>query len=242
MIKIALCFYGQPRYVDNTEVPKSYAKFFNNPDYHVEAFGHCWYSNKVVYSSSSWTQKHEDCVADDNAISTLYKYYNFSKLLVEKPRTFSFNNPEFKEKYKQVQHHINHTDQRENNTLSQLYSIEMATKLAPDNFDYYVLCRYDTVLTGIPDFNLLNPNTLYLPDCGIFSDIVIIMGKKYLPWTRSNYTLAQEKYFPIEGFMPEEFKKQCFFDHGFDYSETQLVNMFGNIVRNSYHENNLSQR
>ena len=232
MIKIALCFYGQPRYVNNVDVPKSYAKFFNRSDYKVESFGHCWYSKNAVYSSSSWTQNHEDYTADDNTVNALYNYYNFTRLLVERPKTFRFNDESFRERYRQVKHHINYNEQRENNTLSQLYSIETVSKLVPDTFDYYVLCRYDTVLTGIPDFNLLDPNLLYLPDCGIFSDIVIIFSKKYLQWSRNYYTLSQEKLFDIEGFMPEEFKKHVYLDLGYNVNDARLVNMFGHIVRN----------
>jgi hypothetical protein len=231
MVKVALCFYGQPRYVNNTSVPESYEKYFNRPDYEVTTFGHCWYSQDAVYKSTSWMQSHEDYVVDPNTINTLQSYYNFDKFLVERPKTFRFLNDEIRENYKKINHSINFNELRENNILSHLYSIEAVTRLVPETFDFYVLCRYDTVITDIPDLTKANPDRVYLPDCGDFSDIVIIFGKRFLEWPRHTYSISQSQYLPIEGFMPEHFKKYVFYNCNFTREETIVCPMFGHIAR-----------
>lgn len=231
MIKVALCFYGQPRFVENLSVPESYAKFFRRPEYNLESYGHCWWQKDHVYKSTSWTQDHADYAAQDDTINRLYDYYSFDRFMIEQPKNFRFIHEEFREAYKKVVHKINYTELRENNTLSQLYSNELVAKLVPDTYDFYVLCRYDTTLTDVPDLTQLDPERLYLSNCNTFADVLYIFGKKFLPWPRVMYTLAQQKILPIDGFMPEEFKKFAFLEAGFNMSQLTYLPMFGHISR-----------
>jgi hypothetical protein len=231
MIKIALCFYGQPRYVNNKQVTESYIKYFDRPEYEVATYGHCWFKTDAVYSSSSWTQNHKDYVAVSNTLTTLHSTYNFERFLVENPINFRFKSDEIRKKYQKIDHHINYSELRENNILSHLYSIEMVSRIVPDVFDFYVLCRYDTIMSNIPDLVTADKEKVYLPNCGDFSDIVVILGKKFLEWPKNLYTIAQSKHLPIGGFMPEEFKKHTFYEMGFNRAETIDCPMFGHIVR-----------
>lgn len=231
MVNVALCFYGQPRYVNNIDVPKSYDHYFNRPDYSVKTFGHCWFSRDAVYTPTSWMQNHSDYVVNSSVIEKLYDHYDFDGLIVEAPKTFRFQDNEIREKYKQLDHHINFTELRENNTLSHLYSIQMVANLVPDNFDFYVFCRYDTVITDIPDLTSADREKVYLPNCGDFSDIVMVLGNRFIEWPRQMYSITQTKHLPVGGFMPEHFKKYSFYDCGFSREDTIDCPMFGNIVR-----------
>jgi hypothetical protein len=194
-------------------------------------FGHCWFEKESRFSSSSWTQNHKDYIADNDTIGKLWKYYSFDKFVVEKPKQFKFHNENIREKYKQINHHIGFNEIRENNILSHLYSIESVMNIVPDNLDYYVLCRYDTIITDIPDMTQLNSEKLYLSNCGVFPDILMIFSKKYLTWLKNLYTMTQEMQFSVNGFFPEVFKEATFFHHGYSMSDVIHTPMFGHIVR-----------
>lgn len=214
MVKVALCFYGQPRYINNLNIPKSYQEQFGKPEYQIDTFGHCWYGRDVVYSSTSWTQNHEDYKPNRDTIKNLHNYYNFNSFLVERPKNFRLPNDKVREHYKSItaNHVINHTEMRENNTLSQLFSIQTVSRIVPDTFDFYVICRYDTIVQNIPDLTLADKNKLYLSNIGVFPDTILIFGKKFLDWSRNMFDDSYNKIHNVEGFMPEEFKIRTFLD------------------------------
>jgi hypothetical protein len=231
MVKVALCFYGQPRYVNNRNIPHSYSKQFNKDEYQLDTFGHCWYEKNVVYSSSSWTQQHADYKPNDDTIKNLYDYYSFNKLVVERPKLFILPD-QLKEHYKNIcsKHVINFTEMRENNTLSHLFSIQNVSRIAPDSFDFYVLCRYDTVIDNIPDLTSVDPDKLYLCNMGLFPDPIIVFGKKFLNWSRNQYDNAVTKTYNMDGFMPENFKMHSFLEHH-SWNDVIHCNMWATIMR-----------
>ena len=219
MVKVALCFYGQPRYINNRNIPISYQSEFSKPEYQIDTFGHCWYGRDTVYSSSSWTQNHADYKPDEDTLKNLHSYYNFGSLLVERPANFQLPNDDMREHYKSIcsAHTINFTPMRESNTLSQLFSIENVSRMAPDIFDFYVLCRYDTIISRVPDLTMADPNKLYLCSMGLFPDPIIIFGKKFLSWSRNQFTDTVTKIYNVDGFMPEQFKMHTFLErHSWD--------------------------
>lgn len=232
MVRIALCFFGQPRYVNNLAVPQSYQEQFNHPEYEVDAFGHCWYSRDAIYSSSSWTQNHEDYKSDQNTVGKLYNYYNFKRFLAESPKPFHFVDQNKREMYTNMSKGtaIEYSEYRENNTLSQLYSIQTTSRLVPNDYDFYVICRYDTVLVNMPDFTKSDNNKVYLSNCGLFPDPVITFGPKYLDWSRNLFDQTQEDPYHITTFIPEEFKR-CTFESRHTMQDVVHCPMFGYIQR-----------
>lgn len=213
-------------------VPQSYQEQFNHPEYNVDAYGHCWYSRDAIYSSSSWTQNHKDYKSDENTIGKLHNYYNFKRFLVESPRQFQFEDREKANTYANMCKGtaIEYSEYRENNSLSQLYSIQTASRLAPMGYDFYVVCRYDTVVVNLPDFTQADRNKVYLSNCGHFPDPIIAFGSKFLDWSRNQYDQTQSTMFNITTFIPEEFKR-CTFETRHSMQDVVHCPMFGHIQR-----------
>lgn len=228
--KVNLCFYGQPRFSNNQEVVRQYKDIIDNPNYDVKTYGHVWYDTDAVFASSSWTVHRPDSLANETTVSNLCNNYKFESLLVEKPKTFRFVDEQIREHYSKIQSNFNMTDTRENNVLSQLYSIEKVMNLVDDDADFYVLCRYDTILTNFPDVSILDKEKLHLSDCGTFPDILIVMSKKFLPWLRDIYVRSQMIQRDIPLFIPECFKEDDYTRLGYDHGDILRNSMFGNIV------------
>jgi hypothetical protein len=237
MTSVALCFYGQPRFINNPEIARSYHKaFFSNPNYQVDCYGHVWYNNDAVYESTSWVKEMPTSRPREDTLSTLYRNYNFRKLMVEEPRQFRLHD-RWREKYRQLCENtpIPLTETRENNTLSHLYSKAASLMFAGSDYDFYVSCRYDTVLTDIPDLSKMPNDKMILPNNHPnFSDTVMIFGKKFLPWGKNLYIMIHDRVFEEarnHGFMPEVFKMYSYYAMGYSKEDIIYTPMFGHIQR-----------
>jgi len=146
MPSIALCISGQPR---------SYAKGFeyikrNLLDYYnVDIFYHTWYNVKTKF----------------NEIENLYQPKSF---LIDKPLPNTYEN-----KYTRIPS----VKFPAYFTVSAFYSIFQANKLKKEyeqknNFiyDWVVRIRFDFALNVKIDFDLLDNNKLYLPNCRMSPD------------------------------------------------------------------------
>lgn len=238
MPSVALCFYGQPRFINNPEIVKSYHKaFFSHPNYQVDCFGHLWYSNDAVYESTSWVNKMPSCEASDTTLSTLYRNYNFKRLIVEEPREFRFINDDMRPRYEDLckDTPIPIDDVRENNTLSHLYSKSSVLKNVPNDYDFYVSCRYDTIVTDVPDLNSISNDKMILPNKHPnFCDPIMIFGKNFLTWGRNVYSITQTVFFEEarnHGFFPEVFKMYSYYRLGHKKEEIVYSDLFAHIQR-----------
>ena len=238
MTSIALCFYGQPRFINNPEIANSYHKqFFSNPNYQIDCYGHLWYSNDAVYESTSWVKEMPKYGASTGTLETLYSNYNFKRLIVEEPKQFRFSNDAMRKEYLDICENtpIPLTEVRENNTLSHLYSKSQSLRMVPDDYDFYVSCRYDTVITDVPDLNQIANDMMILPNIHPnFCDPIMIFGKNFLTWGRNLYNITQSKVFrqaKDHGFFPEVFKMYSYYDMGFSKEQIVYSNMFGHIQR-----------
>lgn len=238
MASIALCFYGQPRFINNPEIARSYHKyFFSNPAYQVDCYGHLWYSNDATYESTSWVNEMPKYDASGDTLKTLYDNYNFKRLIVEEPREFRLINESMRSRYEEIckDTPIQINDVRENNTLSHLYSKSTVLKNVPNDYDFYVSCRYDTVVTDVPDLNNIPINKMILPNKHPnFCDPIMIFGKNFLTWGRSLYSITQSELFEEarnHGFFPEVFKMYSYYRMGFTKEEIVYSDLFAHIQR-----------
>ena len=210
-IRIALLFFGQPRYLDNPAPYAKHKKFFLDKDfYDVDVYCHTWWGEDTSeYDYSSWS-KIKSCPVDKNAIDKIETMYSPAKLIHEPPRKFAFKDDtqalidELVKNFKgrsgaslsEFNHHWNKNNSNYSNILSQLYSIEQVCKLcqnSKEEYDFIVLSRLDNNIMEFPqDLRELDTDKFYISDLhSRFPDMVYFFGQKFLP---SHYFYSKIDY------------------------------------------------
>jgi hypothetical protein len=195
-MKVALLFYGQPRFVGNEDVIKSYKKDILDK-YDTDVFCHTWWTDKGgEYDCSTWS-KITNCPISSNTLDIIRETYSPIVLKYDEPRIFEFPPKvmlyveKFTGKHPDGDYY-NHKNY--SNILSQLYSIQKvseifeshADKHSETKYDWIVLARYDTVLIDFPDLYKCNPNKFYLPNHHPkFPDVICTFGLKFLEWSKN---------------------------------------------------------
>jgi len=199
-MKIALCLYGQPRFIDNPNI-KIYLDDHLFNKYDVDTYCHFWYDDKLTtYSGSDWHDKPSpyykggDFYKVENTLEIINKVYNPIKINCESPKDFSklFNNDELSilENKKRNNSGENFFSLRNiNNLLSHLYSIENSLNLVDleKNYQFVILTRYDSLILKFPDLNSLQRENIYATNqhgwCGntyCFTDNIFILDPNLL--------------------------------------------------------------
>lgn len=161
-IRVAVLFFGQPRYVDSGLAALSHK--FALRKYKVKYFGHTWFdpSNLVVetaaWTGSNWTE------ISPKAISSIKKHFRNIRLQVESPRVFSGTN---------LLKSVNIVDKPSAilkkeidnlpNILSQFYSLSKAFSGIEEelnNFDFLIVSRFDNFIWRIPNLRKLDPQLI----------------------------------------------------------------------------------
>ena len=243
-MKVALSFFGQPRYVKNKHIYNSYKHFFLDR-YDVDVFCHMWWEENGEYDISSWVQYEGSPVTPD-ALSIVKEDYNPLVLKTEAPRKFSFPQPTsdyIDKKFTGKKDSWKHSNY--SNVLSQLYSIQSSSRIVKEyaeennvKYDFIVLARYDTILYGIPDLNDCNPNKLHLPHHhDRFPDVTIFYPMKHLDWASNVFEDVKEHdvYTKVFSPSPEGFKYFSFRKR-FPVTDIQPTKMDGHCVR-SFNDN-----
>jgi len=221
-MKVAVGFYGQPRFVNVAAVVNSIkSKILDRFD--CDVFAHLWYDpNAVSYDAGSWSNLGKDPVLYD-APAIFQRLYNPVKMIIEKPRRFKFYwEKEYLDKYFTGKNPHWNADNY-SNVLSQFYSIEQVYKLIyyhpEENYDFLVLIRTDLIMEDFPDLNQLpsrDPNyahSVYVDgrygegsfpaQCMILSDWV------YAHWVKNLYSDGKDicESLPVENPYPEFIQK-----------------------------------
>ena len=136
-MKVALCFFGQPRLLENPHTYNSHVKNIINK-YSTDVYVHNWISsenNKFTYSDwaldkmqEDWKQEHSQDVKD-----RINEMYSPIASKFDTIRTFQLSD----NSRKLVKNLSFYSTNNENNTLSQLYSISECIKLIQkDDYDF----------------------------------------------------------------------------------------------------------
>lgn len=191
-IRVALALYGQPRFLDNPEVPASIHENLIN-QYETDVFCHTWYSPEADYQLPSWSPISDNFISE-HPVQEISKLYSPLYFEVDSPRDFSFKGQmrEFLDR-KFTGQHPSWNARNYSNVLSQLHSISTVSNMVHEHmvqsgchYDFIALCRYDAILVGIPDLSKLSTRRLYLPhNHGRFPDMVLIFGTSFLNWARN---------------------------------------------------------
>jgi len=149
-LKVALVFYGQPRFVDLPYSAFSHKWFLRKVSF--EVLGHCWFTpNPSIMETSAWSGLGDTLRFLPDAKARILKSYPGANILFEAPllQDESNSSPEYR------------------NLLSHLTSLHRALLLLQEenklkNYDLVVLSRFDAVILKFPDFSRLTRNKLLL--------------------------------------------------------------------------------
>ena len=194
-MKIALCLYGQPRFIDNSNI-KLYLDNLIFDKYDVDTYCHFWYDNEITsYTGSDWHDrpssyyKGGDFYKVENTLDIINKVYRPKKILFEKPKDFyeilNSNELNILENKRRNQSGENYFSLKNvNNLLSHLYSIEKSLNLIELNkeYEFVVLTRYDSLILNFPDLSKLERGYIYASNqhgkCGdtyCFTDNIFLL-------------------------------------------------------------------
>ena len=196
-MKVALLFFGQPRYLDDDRAYNDYKRLILDR-YDTDVYIHTWFDEAGgKYDVSTWAQMHgaKNAVILPDSIERLERMYNPKVLVHDKPQKFELP-PECKafvdEKFtdKHPEGHWNPGNY--SNIMSQLKTIQRVAQLyeeTGDKHDIIVLARLDTWLENFPDdLSALDPSKFYLPGHhNRFPDVIHICGRRYLGWMKNAF-------------------------------------------------------
>lgn len=239
MMKVALLFYGQPRFIDNLEVYDSYKTNILDR-YDTDVFCHTWWSKEnSEYEYSTWS-KISKCPILPNALDIIKERYEPRVLLSEEPKTFEFSNKvkEFVEAnfLKSSPEGVHWNAKNYSNVLSQLYSIKEVSQVfdcffTSKIYDWVILARYDTVLINFPDLHKCDNTKFYLPDHHPrFPDTIQFFGPRYIEWSKNIFNDVDDVYQNIWQPSPEAFK-MCSFLKRFTIEDLAPYPMDAHCIR-----------
>lgn len=217
MMKVALLFFGQPRFIDNDQIERVYKETIIDK-YETDVFCHTWWkkTEDVEYDYSSWSRISK-CPIPNNALELIEQKYNPKILKWEEPKIFEF--PPKTKQYVNLNYTGKHPEGHWNeknysNIMSQLYSIKSVSEIVDEyqkNYDWIVLARYDTILVNFPDLNVCDPSKFYLPGHHPrFPDTIQFFSPKYLEWSKNAFDDVDDVYDGIWEPSPEAFKMGSF--------------------------------
>jgi len=221
-MKVALCFFGQPRLLNNPYTYLSH-KHWILDKYNTDIFIHSWINNtNEEFNYADQVKIKEKELKDSDKI--ILSKYKPKRYIFEKSRNFSLsekNRNIIKQKIEQSESrwgggNLNWSENNENNHLSQLYSMSKSIELLQDDYyDFVILSRFDSYIISIPNLYNLDKNELYLSDIhylntidcdrNTFSDILIFGGLEEVK-SLNCYNNIDNLINDLEIFAPEDFK------------------------------------
>lgn len=184
-MKVALVFFGQPRFINNPNPYLSNKKFILDK-YETDVYCHAWYSENIdEYDYSCWSTL-KQCPVEKGSIKKIKELYNPKKIEVDEPKKFEFSTESVsvldKISKRIGKSHI-FTKDTYSNILSQSCSIEKALNLIDDKdqYDFIILSRYDNQIFEFPNLEDLNNKNMYVSHIhNRFPDMLIFFGPSLL--------------------------------------------------------------
>lgn len=213
-MRVALCFFGQPRLLENPYTYNSHVEHIVNK-YPTDVYTHNWISNENSQFSYSdwaldkmeedWKQEHSKDVED-----RIREMYSPIVSKFDTTRTFQLS----EESREIVKNLPFYSANNENNTLSQLYSISECLKLIQtDDYDFIILSRYDNFIYNLPDLNGLDRNSFYITNrYAHFADVLLIGGIRQVR-SLICFDRIEQMCSKLTMFIPEEFKKIALYEN-----------------------------
>lgn len=229
-MKIALCFYGQPRYIDN---PLSYQTHKDHiySQGTVDVYTHYWFNSSLTtYKTSDWSQKYENYVHSETP-KIITELYNPKKYLEEKPKEdFDYNNFE-----QNVTHFSYYSSNNMKNLQSHLYSFEKCLNLVKESntdYDFVIMSRFDNKIVTMPDLKTQPKEKVLLNNFvgnGCFPDVIVAFDYKLIDYFKP-YTQFLEVTKHVSLFTAEEYKKHSFLLHR-TINDFHYTNLYATVLR-----------
>lgn len=218
-MKVALCFFGQPRWLENPYVWLSH-KYWIIDKYDTDIYIHTWINEdekKFEYAD----QVRDELKTHEikNSTKIILDKYKPIKYIFEKNKEFFFDDNTRKilidkkvDYENKINGTFNYTLTNEKNHLSQLYSMSKSISLLENKkYDWVILSRFDNYIYDFPNLYILDSNNLYLNNnfYHIFSDVLIFGGQNQME-TLNCFDILPELSKKIYYFTPEEYKRVAY--------------------------------
>lgn len=161
--KVALCLYGQPRFIDNPLAFNSIKKHILDV-YDTDVFCHFWFDKeKKLYERSDFSKAPNGCPSNykpyilGNTIELITDFFHPISYACESPRDFP--KPSESLMPKVFLDYPSERDKNISNMISQLYSWQKVLELFnikknPDiQYDWVIIARYDNIILDFPSLN-----------------------------------------------------------------------------------------
>jgi len=229
-MKIALCLFGQPRWLENPFTYQSLKDRILSKYDNVDVYMHIWITPpdehiETYFNGGNWQPAKGKGVELVNAKEILLDKYAPKKYKFEKQKHFD-SIPGAEKVY---------WYQKENELplISRIYSANESIKLIenPDSYDFIILTRTDIYYDTFPDLYSIKDEGLWVTDrYSGFTDVVILGTPTYMKYLLIESDLSElVKSMPI--FTPEELLKSIYYSH--TTVPPKHINMNVGIVRSN---------
>lgn len=198
-MKVALCFFGQPRYIDSDRIPALFKKAIH-AQADVDVFTHFWFKDgETELSQSEWSYSKNLSVAP-NTVERVKELYD--PIVMEYEPQIDFTpDQETKDIINKLPFQKFNQDKNIFNVKSQLYSINRVIELLQRymvknciTYDFAIITRFDIILKTFPVLKNLKKGKFYLggyPNVGGtypgFNDYVHILDPELLEGCKAFY-------------------------------------------------------
>lgn len=172
-MKVALCFWGQPRFIENPVTYEGVKKNFLDK-YDVDVYVHTWFSQDGTMVGSNWSGINHKI--NPNTLNIIYdRYRNNLKRLWWQTQPNFLEDERFKPLRQQMYNHMHVSacivhDRNFNSLCSQMVStteiINVIKHFGVEQYDWIVVMRQDCHVIDIPDLETLDPTKFYCSNCG----------------------------------------------------------------------------
>lgn len=238
-MKVALLFFGQPRFIENTQVLNTYKNLIKR--YDADVFCHVWWEDSGVFETATHSTLN-GCAVSKNAIDIIKENYKPKVIDVEQSRKFSmpiqvkhFLDAKFTNRFE-------HWNERNYGcVLSQLYSIQSVSRLFEkyekennQKYDWIILARFDGLVKSMPilDDVRLPKNKFYLSNHHMnFPDLLFCYARRFCVWSSNVFDDVDSIYQTIWEPSPEAFKSGSFYKR-FTKKDMIAAHMQCDLIRN----------
>jgi hypothetical protein len=190
-MKVALLFFGQPRFIENTQVLNTYKNIIQR--YNADVFCHVWWEDSGRYDTSTCNNMN-GCDISKNAIDIIKENYKPKIITVETPRKFvmpddakQILDDKFTDKHTWWNHHTYGC------LMSQMYSIQCVSRefekyeaKTNKKYDWIILARFDALVKNLPslDHPKLPKDKFYISNHHPnFPDLLFCYARRFCVWS-----------------------------------------------------------
>lgn len=214
-LRVALLYFGQPRFTTNKlAIGSQFKHIFKK--YRTDVFAYLWYAKKAIYQRSDWGGSHKRSwtkapIVNPKAIDHLKGLYSDIKIKTEEPKTFLplTEIPKDKISARNIETNLS-------NILSHLYIFEQSGKYLAEtgnlaDYDFVVISRTDLWIKKFPPLHTLAPGFYTTSEHSRFPDLIFIFSPKFINFTKVLTNINRANWDNISEFIPELIKRSSFF-------------------------------